>query len=126
MIIKKDSFKNRFLEVLEIKDVRCSDLSRLTGIRESTLSQYKSGYAEPKSDKLSIIAQALNVDPVWLMGMDVPMEKRKAELTEDNAAALADLVKDGRQFDYIKKINELSPEKKEALYSYIDFLNSTK
>ena len=38
------------------------------------MSEYLSGLYEPKQDKIYLMAQALNVDPVWLMGFDVPME----------------------------------------------------
>lgn len=49
------------------------------------MSQYISGAFEPKNDRLYLIAQALDVNPVWLMGYDVPMEKitpDEPELTE--------------------------------------------
>lgn len=43
-------------------------------IQKSDLSQYISGKVEPRQDKLSILATALNVSEAWLMGFDVPME----------------------------------------------------
>jgi transcriptional regulator with XRE-family HTH domain len=63
-----------------------SELCEKTGIPKSALSEYISGAYEPKQDRLFLMAQALNVDPVWLMGFDVPMEKRispsEPQLTE--------------------------------------------
>ena len=53
---------------------RPADLSRKTKIPEGTISCYKSGKYEAKQDKVYIIAKALNVDPSWLMGYDVPMQ----------------------------------------------------
>lgn len=70
---KIDNFKNRFNEALELRNKKAVDIHRLTGISESTISQYRSGYAEPKKERLARIASALNVNPSWLMGLDVPM-----------------------------------------------------
>lgn len=73
MIKIEESFKDRFNRALLMCNMTAADLSRKTGISESTLSQYKSGYAKPKDERLVKIANALGVDPAWLMGLDVPM-----------------------------------------------------
>ena len=39
-------------------------------ISKSDLSQYVSGKTEPRSDKLCILAKALNVSEQWLLGYD--------------------------------------------------------
>ena len=44
-------------------------------LNKNDLSQYVSGKVIPKQDKLSILAMALKVNEVWLMGYDVPMER---------------------------------------------------
>ena len=67
----------RISKALSIRGMKQSELCEKTGIPKSAISQYISGSFEPKQDRLFIIAQALNVDPVWLMGFDVPMEKEK-------------------------------------------------
>lgn len=78
----------RLAQALAIRGVKQSELCAKTGIPKSAMSQYVSGAFEPKQDRLQLIAQALYVDPVWLMGYDVPMEKQKEvspdkpELTE--------------------------------------------
>ena len=48
------------------------------------ISQYVSGKVVPGQDKLSLIALALNVSEVWLMGFDVPMEGTTPIVTENN------------------------------------------
>lgn len=70
-----ESCANRLRKALTIRDMRQSELCRKTKIASSAMSEYLSGLYEPKQDKIYIMAQALNVDPVWLMGFDVPMEK---------------------------------------------------
>lgn len=74
MIEFVSTFKERLNEALFIREMKPKDLSERTGISESTISQYRSGYAKPKEDKLAIISNALDVNPVWLMGLNVPME----------------------------------------------------
>lgn len=68
-------FKDRLKLALEVKNMSAAELSRLSGIDEGTLSNYKKGKYEPKQRKLETIANSLNVSIAWLMGADVPMEK---------------------------------------------------
>ena len=85
MINKIDEFKNRLNRALSLRNVKPVELAQRTKISESTISQYRSGYAKPKADKLSLIADALDVNPAWLMGYDTPM--RPISYTEDDATA---------------------------------------
>lgn len=81
MIHMVDEFKNRFNKALELRNMRPVELKEKTGISESAISQYRSGYSKPKQDKLYLIAKALDVNEVWLMGLDVPMEKPRPDFT---------------------------------------------
>lgn len=69
------AFKDRLSEALSMRNMTAAELSRLSGIDEGTLSNYKKGKYEPKQRKLESLAIALNVSIAWLMGADVPMEK---------------------------------------------------
>lgn len=48
---------------------------------KSDLSQYVSGKVEPGQEKLSILAEALNVPETWLMGYDVPIQEKEYPYT---------------------------------------------
>ena len=78
----------RIKKALSIRNMTQTELCAKTKISKSSLSEYLSGKYIPRQDKIFIIAQALNVDPVWLWGYDVPMEKtaqpeqKKIPLTE--------------------------------------------
>ena len=80
----------RIKKALSIRNIKQADLCAKANISKSTLSEYLKGKYEPKQDKIFMLSQALNVDPVWLMGYDVPMEKqeqpdiKKIPPTEDN------------------------------------------
>lgn len=50
-------------------------------VDKNHISQYINGKAEPRQDKLSILAMALDVDEAWLIGFDVPMKKTSDPLT---------------------------------------------
>lgn len=67
----------RIAKALSIRNMKQAELCERTKIPKSAISQYLSGAFEPKQDRLHIIAKALDVDPVWLMGYDVPMEVQK-------------------------------------------------
>ena len=74
MIEVKEEFRYRLIKAMDREGIRAADLARKTGLLESTISQYRSGYAKPKEERLAILANALHVSPVWLMGLDVPMD----------------------------------------------------
>lgn len=60
---------------MEIRNMKAIDLHDKTGIGKSSISQYMNGKVKPKQDRIYLMAQALNVDELWLMGHDVPMER---------------------------------------------------
>lgn len=70
-----EDFKDRFNKALMIRNLRPIDIKEKTGISESAISQYRSGYAKPKQDKLYLLAKALRVNEAWLMGLDYPMDE---------------------------------------------------
>ena len=73
----------RIRKALSIRNMTQSELCRRTKIATSAMSEYIKGLYDPKQDKIYIMAQALNVDPVWLMGFDVPMEKEDKKISPD-------------------------------------------
>ncbi len=68
----------RQIDILDLVKPYC--IQHNIKIGKSDLSQYVNGKTEPKSDKVGILALALNVSEAWLMGYDVP---RNREFTED-------------------------------------------
>lgn len=82
MINRVEEFKARLNKAMSLRGMRAIDIKEKTGLSESTISQYRSGYAKPRSDKLQLLADALDVSPAWLMGLDVPMDRieHKAEV----------------------------------------------
>ena len=90
-----ESCAKRIRKALSIRNMTQSELCRRTKIATSAMSEYLKGLYEPKQDKIYIMSQALNVDPVWLQGFDVPMENeqkkdapREVGLTESEQVVL--------------------------------------
>lgn len=67
---------------MEIRGLKQTDLVEKTGISKGALSSYISGRYTPKQNNIYLIAKALNVNEAWLMGADVPMDKKTDSLTK--------------------------------------------
>ena len=74
---RKSNCSERIVTALAIRNMKQSELCELTKIPKSAISQYIKGTFEPKQDRISIIARALDVSEAWLMGYDVPMGRDK-------------------------------------------------
>lgn len=59
-------FSERLKACMEEMDIKPSELSKLTGIDKSSISRYLKGDYVPKQLKVTILADALHVDPDWL------------------------------------------------------------
>ena len=59
-------FSERLKACMEEMDIKPSGLSKLTGIDKSSISRYLKGDYVPKQLKVTILADALHVDPGWL------------------------------------------------------------
>lgn len=70
-----DTFQNRLQQAINRINIKPVELHEKTNISESLLSKYLSGNAVARQRKLALIAEALNVNEVWLMGYDVPIER---------------------------------------------------
>ena len=69
------TFRERLKTAMAARDLKQTDLCRLTVISNSTMCNYMGGRYEPKSDKIYLLARALNVSEAWLMGLDTDMER---------------------------------------------------
>lgn len=99
---KISTFTQRLKEAMSDKGFNQADLVRATGIERSRISFYCSGRNNPKPEPLEAIAKALGVNPVWLMGYDVPKTTTVNPL--------------------IEKIEQLNDTGKNMAEQYINFL----
>lgn len=66
-------FSKRLRSAMEAKRLRAADLAKMTGIGKSDLSNYLSAKYLPKQDRLTLMANALEVAPEWLAALDTRM-----------------------------------------------------
>lgn len=72
----KEKFSTRLLKAMEIRNMKASELAERTGLSRGAISSYMTGRWEPKETNTNLISNALRVNPAWLLGYDVSMDKR--------------------------------------------------
>ena len=78
--------KNRLQDLLEILGISASELSKETGIPKSSISMWLNGNRIMRQDKIGAICERYSIDPSWLMGYDVPMERKMSMLSKYSSA----------------------------------------
>lgn len=63
----EETFGSRLRYAMEEKGITASQLSRLSGVDKSAISNYLNGKYLAKQDKVYLLATALGVNPGWLM-----------------------------------------------------------
>ena len=121
MSVPNNALKDRLRLAMDLKDMRAIELSEKTGIPKSAISQYLSGYAKPKQDRIYLIAKALDINEVWLMGYDVPME-RQAGGENEQKESLADVEHQEAVEKAAGLFSRLSDEEQQQALTYIEFL----
>ena len=105
--------KNRRLELgLTLKEV-----AKLVGVASSTIQRYENGSIDnPKLPVLQAIANALNVNPVWLAKEDAPME---VNIKNTNKIKIYE-IKKKEEFELINKYNSLDEKGKHTVNTVLD------
>lgn len=100
-------FRERLKSEMKRQGLSQAELCLRTGIPKSALSQYLSGCFKPREGRIRIMADALGVDPAWLIGFDVydgENDENQGYLT-DRETILLSLYRSNSRFR--KKIDEL-------------------
>lgn len=71
MAVRLKEYRERF-------NLTLADLSNKTGVPAQTLNRYELGQRAPKIDVAIKIADALNINPLWIQGYDSPIEKKSS------------------------------------------------
>lgn len=91
--MKRVSSSERLNKIINIRNLKQSEIVKRskeldskygTSINPNDLSQYLSGKVLPSQKKLSILAEILNTNEVWLMGYDVPMDPNMEGFPNDD------------------------------------------
>ena len=92
--MKVTDFGIRLKQAMDEKNISAAELSRKSGVGKNLISYYLRGKYLAKQDKVYLLAEALNVDPGWLIyGYEVhdeePGDMYMHEMMEQHPAELA-------------------------------------
>ena len=119
----KELFAKKLKMALAENGMKQIDLARKTGLNKGQISQYLKGYNIPSPDKVMKIADALNVNPMWLTGNDDTVN------FSENFIDLYSLIKNNNEAKIIKMIKmiaKLDNTQIDLVYSLINQLQTNK
>ncbi len=80
-----NKFAERFSDLVRNSSIDILKLAEMLGIKsKSTIYRYMNGDMAPKISTVKYASEIFNVNPLWLMGYDVPME-RKMEVKQSGS-----------------------------------------
>lgn len=75
--MKNELTAKRIQLALSNANMKPQEVADMSGIGKASISQYVNGSHAPGNVSAEKIGAILNVNPLWLMGFDVPMEQAK-------------------------------------------------
>lgn len=121
--MKRVTTAERLREIMEERKLKQIDILNLSlplcakwdvKMNKSDISQYVSGKVEPSQEKLVVLGYALNVTEAWLMGFDVPKERKDTALQAE------------KDFDFFYKYSMLNERDKKIILNMIDSMLSNE
>lgn len=106
----------RLKEIMALRNIKQVDIIEKTGITKGALSSYISGRYEPKQKTIYQLAKCLDVNEAWLMGLDVPMDRRPVAPVIHN---------DIQREELLKNYEMLNDEGREELLKYSRLLTAS-
>ena len=117
----------RLLEAMNRKNMTAKQLSDKSGVSEPSISQYIHGLFAPRNKTAAKLADVLNVNPMWLMGFDVPMKEQPKAPTDFSSILVgtdvsnADFVMD---MDLLSR--DMTVEQMDNILTFAKFIKSKK
>jgi len=102
--MKNEMTAKRLKYAMDALNLTAKRLSDKSGVSEPSISQYLHGTFAPKNKTAAKLAKVLKVNPMWLMGFDVPMER--TTFSFDELLKLDDIEVSNR--DFVLSMDELS------------------
>lgn len=117
---KKAELKDRLQHALNIREKKSVDLVRDLNIPKSAVSQYLSGKSQNMdSERLYSICKYLDVSEPWMLGFDVPME-RKIEKKNDIIVDIVTRLRTDEDFlSLVETMNTLNAEQLQSVKTLI-------
>lgn len=85
-----EKFSERFSELIKNSGIDIPKLAQMLGLKsKSTIYRYMNGEMAPKIPTVKYASEIFNVDPLWLMGYDVPMHKQDTNVLPTSDVAIS-------------------------------------
>lgn len=132
---KKSNTAERLKEIMKQRGLKQIDIVNAAqpfcekyGVKlgRNDVSQYCAGKVEPNQRKLTILALALNVSEVWLMGYDEPKKTRTDYIIQKMLASAEytnSIPPDKRTAEILKEVSKLTDDGKVRVLQYIHDLS---
>ena len=99
-------FQKRLEQTMNELGMTQAELSRKSGVSESTISSYRSGAYTPRNKKLYALATAMDVSPSWLMGYDLEVNEDALDLALQSLWSQMNEDQKKQALDYIRYITK--------------------
>ena len=114
------TISERIFEKLADSHISQKKFSEMTGIRQSTISEWKAKKTNPSSDKIMIICEVLGVSPEWLLsGAETKGSYR-------NQVDRFVIDRDSELGEMIIEFNRMSSKERARFRGYMDAVNEKK
>ena len=81
--MKHELTAKRLSKALSDSGMVAQELATKSGVSKASISQYVNGSHKPSNISAGKMANVLGVNPMWLMGFDVPMEMQEIAQQKD-------------------------------------------
>lgn len=124
--MKNELTAKRLSAALNNANMRPQELSDLSGVSKSSISQYINGSHAPSNLSSGKMAKVLNVNPLWLMGFDVSVDYVSFDDSDNKLLIETQKVnKDqlsNRLLSYYSALSKLSEKQQDKIFTIIDEL----
>lgn len=103
-MMKNEITAKRLQTALANANMKPQELADKSGVGKSSISQYINGSHAPSNISNGKMGKVLNVNPLWLMGFDAPME-----LEQKNSTSM-----DKKDFEFFNKYSMLGERDKKS------------
>ena len=76
--MKNEITAKRLKVAMENANIKAQELAERSGLNKASISQYVNGTHAPSNISAGKMAGVLGVNPVWLMGFDVPIREESS------------------------------------------------
>ena len=125
--MKNEITAKRLQKALSDMNMKPQELADKSGVSKSSISQYVNGSHTPSNISSGKMAKVLNVNPLWLMGFDVPMEQEVDYLyTDGKSDFLIEVTRKAKNQEFVDRIMKymsLVDKNKKTVDDMIDFLH---